>query len=87
VPKAWTPNGDGHNDKLVPFLINIRQLNYFKIYNRWGQLVYDTKEMNAGWDGIFNGKPQVMDAYAWVAEGVGVNGKVVKEVGNSILLR
>ena len=36
VPKAWTPNNDGHNDKLFPITVNIRELKYFRVFNRWG---------------------------------------------------
>ncbi|MBL0153499.1 MAG: gliding motility-associated C-terminal domain-containing protein [Chitinophagaceae bacterium] len=87
VPKAWTPNNDGHNDKLRPLLENIRELKFFRIYNRWGQLVYETNKAGEGWDGIFKGQPQVMDTYTWVAEGVGVTGTVIKRSGNSLLMR
>ncbi len=52
VPKAWSPNGDGQNDLLRPILINIRELNYFRIFNRWGELVYETNASGQGWNGI-----------------------------------
>jgi gliding motility-associated-like protein len=87
VPKAWSPNGDGHNDKLYPIPVNIRELKFFRIFNRWGQLVYETNALGLGWDGIFNGKPQVMDVYTWTAEAIGISGKVIKKSGNSVLLR
>jgi gliding motility-associated-like protein len=87
VPKAWSPNNDGHNDKLFPLTQNIRELKYFRIFNRWGQLVFETNAIGIGWDGIFNGKPQVIDVYTWTAEAVGISGKVIKRAGNSVLLR
>jgi gliding motility-associated-like protein len=87
VPKGWTPNGDGHNDKLLPLTENIRELKYFRIYNRWGQLVFETNAIGVGWDGIFKGKQQVMDVYTWTAEAIGVSGKTIKRIGNSILIR
>src|SRR5690606_16448342 len=65
VPKAWTPNGDGHNDKLFPIPVNIRELKYFRVFNRWGQLVFETNVLREGWDGIFKGQPQVQDTYTW----------------------
>ena len=61
VPKAWSPNNDGHNDKLFPIPVNIKELIYFRIFNRWGQLVFETNILRNGWDGIFHGQPQVMD--------------------------
>ncbi len=87
VPKAWTPNNDGHNDKLYPLTVNVRELKYFRVFNRWGQLVFETNQIGHGWDGIFNGKPQVMDVYTWIAEGIGTDGKQIKKAGNSVLIR
>jgi gliding motility-associated-like protein len=87
VPNAWTPNRDGRNDVLRPKLINIRTLTYFRVFNRWGQLVYSTNYMNEGWDGVFNGMPQVSDMYSWTVEGIGLNGKKIAKSGNAILLR
>ncbi|MEO5948384.1 MAG: T9SS type B sorting domain-containing protein, partial [Chitinophagaceae bacterium] len=87
VPKAWSPNTDGHNDKLFPMTANIRELKFFKIFNRWGQLVFQTNVLGFGWDGIFNGKPQVIDSYTWMAEAIGIDGRYYKAAGNSILLR
>ena len=87
MPKAWSPNGDGHNDKLYPLAICIKELKYFRVFNRWGQLVFETKTIGQGWDGIFNGSPQVMDVYTWILEADGVDGVHYKLSGNSILMR
>jgi gliding motility-associated-like protein len=87
VPKAWTPNSDGHNDKLFPLTVNIKQLLYFRIFDRWGQLMFETTELGKGWDGIFKGKPQVMDVYTWTVEAIGEDGRRFKKAGNSVLLR
>ena len=51
VPNAFTPNNDGTNDLLRPFMIGIKELRYFKVFNRWGQLIYETKDHKKGWDG------------------------------------
>ena len=87
VPKAWSPDGDGHNDKLYPLTICIKELKYFRVFNRWGQLVFETSTIGQGWDGIFNGSPQVMDVYTWTLEADGVDGVHYKLAGNSILMR
>jgi gliding motility-associated-like protein len=87
VPKAWTPNNDGHNDKLFPLTVNIRELKYFRIFNRWGQLVFETNVIGSGWNGIFKGQPAVMDVYTWTVEAIGVDGKHYKKAGNSVLIR
>ena len=87
VPKAWTPNNDGHNDKLFPLTVNIRELKYFRIFNRWGQLVFETNIIGEGWNGILQGKPAIMDVYTWTVEAIGVDGKYIKKAGNSVLIR
>jgi gliding motility-associated-like protein len=87
VPKAWTPNGDGHNDKLRPLTIKIREIKFFRIFNRWGQLMFEAHSIGEGWDGIFQGRPQIMDVYTWTLEAIGMDGKYYKKSGNSVLLR
>jgi len=87
VPKAWSPNGDGHNDYLFPLIINIKELKYFRVFNRWGQLMFEAKGRLKGWNGIFNGKTQPMDVYSWDAEAIGVDGQIIKRSGNVVLLR
>jgi gliding motility-associated-like protein len=87
VPKAWSPNKDGHNDRLRPLTVKIKELYYFRIFDRWGQLMFETNEIGKGWDGIFNGKEQVQDVYTWTLEALGEDGKHYKRSGNSILLR
>ena len=80
-------NGDGHNDYLFPFTVNISQLKFFRIYNRWGQKVFETNNTGRGWDGMYHGKPQSADVYTWVVEAVSVGGNIVKLTGNTVLLR
>lgn len=92
VPKAFTPNNDGVNDRLYPIPVGIPQITYFRVFNRWGVLLYETKQAGTpnngvGWDGTYKGKPQPFDTYTWVAEGIDLDGKPVKLSGNSILLR
>jgi gliding motility-associated-like protein len=87
VPKAWTPNNDGHNDKLFPITVNIRELKYFRVFNRWGQLVFETNIIGQGWNGILQSKPAAMDVYTWTVEAIGVDGKYIKKSGNSVLIR
>ena len=59
VPNAFTPNGDGKNDLMFPFTINIRQIVFFRIFNRWGELVYETSSFGGGWDGMHKGKEAI----------------------------
>jgi len=87
VPNAWSPNGDGHNDKLYPLTINMKELKYFRVYNRWGQLMFETSTLGVGWDGTYNGQPQVRDVYTWTVEATGLDGVHYKQAGNAILMR
>jgi gliding motility-associated-like protein len=87
VPKGFSPNGDGSNDKIFPRLVGIRTLLYFKIYDRWGQLIYQTSNENEGWDGRFRGAKQPIDTYVWMAEGIDIDNNNLKRTGTFLLLR
>ena len=89
VPKAFTPDRDGVNDRIYPILVDIRAINHFRIFNRWGVLVYDNKGANSatGWDGTYKGMAQPMETYVWVAEGVDNDGNIIKRSGNIVLIR
>ena len=87
VPTAFTPNKNGENDVLRPILYNITELRYFKVYNRWGQEVFQTKEMGKGWDGTLKGSAQPSETYSWILECIGKNGEIIKESGRSLLIR
>lgn len=65
LPTAFTPNGDGVNDVIYVDGWGIKKLNYLRIYNRWGQLLFETNDISQGWDGNFNGVPQNMDSYVY----------------------
>ena len=67
IPNAFTPNGDGLNDVFGPLMPQIMLENYtMLIYNKWGQLVFETRDISKGWDGTFNGKPAMQDMYAYI---------------------
>jgi gliding motility-associated-like protein len=69
VPNAFTPNNDGANDFFNFLDINsVEEIVEFKIFNRWGQKVYDNDTPETGWDGQFNGTPQPSDVYAYIIE-------------------
>jgi gliding motility-associated-like protein len=63
VPSAFTPNGDGLNDVFRPLKLRFQKLVDFRVFNRWGQLMYQTITPDAGWDGSFKGVPQDMGTY------------------------
>ncbi len=85
VPNAFTP--DGFNKVLKPITPGIERLHYFRIYNRWGQLVFSTTESGPGWDGRHQGKLQDSGTYVWMVSGTDFTGKVITRKGTSILIR
>lgn len=87
IPTAFTPNGDGKNDWLHVKVIGYLQLSYFRVYNRWGQLVFETRKVNDGWDGRYSGQLQDTGAYVWVAEGKDIKGNTVNGRGSFVLIR
>jgi trimeric autotransporter adhesin len=87
VPTAFTPDGNGENDVLMPYFINIRQLVQFKVYNRWGQQVFQTNSIGQGWNGTLKGTPQPAETYSWILECIDNDGKVIRQSGRSILIR
>jgi len=87
VPNAFTPNGDGINDEIKPIPVGIAKIDYFRIYNRWGQLVYSSPSTSRGWDGTLNGKHQPEDTYVWMTQGVDYKGQTVFKKGTVVLTR
>jgi len=87
VPNAFTPNGDGNNDVLRPILLGMKSLRYFRVYNRWGNLLFSTSDISKGWDGTYGGKPQDPATYVWMAEGVNYKGDTKFKKGTAILIR
>jgi gliding motility-associated-like protein len=87
VPTAFTPNRNGANDVLRPVLYNIASVSYFKVFNRWGQLVFQTNTMNKGWDGTLNGVQQPTETYTWILECTDNSGNIIKKSGRSLLIR
>ena len=65
LPMAFTPNGDGVNDLVYVRGWGIYELLEFKVYNRWGQEIFFTKDINTGWDGTYKGKKQNVDTYVY----------------------
>jgi gliding motility-associated-like protein len=65
VPNAFTPNADGKNDFLYPLNAVKADNLSFKVYDRWGQLIFETNNWKHGWDGSFKGTPQPAGIYVW----------------------
>ncbi len=87
VPNAFTPGADGINDNFKPIALGIKSLHYFRIYNRWGQMVFNTSVINRGWNGVFNGKDQPLGTYVWEAKATDYLGRQITKKGHVILIR
>ena len=65
VPTTFTPNGDGNNDIIYVKGWGIKDLVSFQIYNRWGELVFETSDINVGWNGFYKDVLQNNDVYTY----------------------
>lgn len=86
TPTAFSPNGDGLNDifRVVPS--GIEYTEWFKIYNRYGELVFQTNRWMKGWDGRRNGKLQPPGTYIWMIKGTDRYGKAIEKKGSFLLI-
>jgi gliding motility-associated-like protein/uncharacterized repeat protein (TIGR01451 family) len=87
VPNVFTPNGDGINDIIKPILLGIDRLICFKVYNQMGNLIFETKDINQGWNGSIGSTAQGTDSYLWLAEAFDRDGNIIKRTGVITLLR
>ncbi|HEX8313785.1 MAG TPA: T9SS type B sorting domain-containing protein [Flavisolibacter sp.] len=87
VPTAFTPNRDGRNDVLRPVTMGLKEFRYFKVYNRWGQLLFESRTQSVGWDGKINGSQQATGVVVWVAEGIGSDGRQYIRKGTTVLMQ
>ncbi|MBS1584965.1 MAG: PKD domain-containing protein [Bacteroidetes bacterium] len=86
VPDAFSPNGDGKNDVLYVRGFGVKTMTV-TIYDRWGQKMFATEDMNIGWDGTFKGAKQPADAYVYVLDATFESGHTFHKQGNITVLR
>lgn len=86
VPAAFSPNGDGANDILFVRGGGIKEFS-LKIYNRWGQMIFETRDLKTGWDGTYKGQHQDMETVAYILQGVLITGETVQKQGNITIIR
>ncbi|HTQ28569.1 MAG TPA: PKD domain-containing protein, partial [Puia sp.] len=88
VPNAFTPNGDGKNDYLYPLNAYKAVDLLFRVYNRYGQLVFETRDWTKKWDGTINGVPQDTGVFVWMLQYTdGDSGKRFFQKGTTVLIR
>lgn len=88
LPTAFSPNGDGVNDVFrISKWLNIEKLESFNIYNRWGELVFNTLDIDAGWDGTYKNYPQPTSSFDWVVKAKDYDGNIIIKSGIVTLIR
>lgn len=85
IPNTFTPNGDGKNDVLY-VRSSILESFVLRIYNRWGELIFESNSLDKGWDGTFKGKLCEQGVYDYFFEGICINGENFQKRGNVTLL-
>ncbi len=81
MPQSFTPNGDGVNDLVFVKGWLLESLLEFRIFNRWGEMIFSTNDMEIGWDGKYNGRLQKSDTYVYKVRAIGVDGDEVSLEG------
>jgi gliding motility-associated-like protein len=87
VPSAFTPNGDGLNDVIRPIAVGVQQIKYFRIFNRWGQMIFNTTVNQKGWDGKIKGTAQGSNVFVWMVSAIDYTGKPIFLKGTVTLIR
>jgi len=87
VPTAFTPNNDFKNDVLKAIPVGIKKFYYLRIYNRWGQMVFQTNDALKGWDGTLMGNKQESGTYVFATEGIDFTDKLIFRKGTVVLIR
>lgn len=92
IPNTFTPNGDGSNDRFYPSASGITNIDVFRVYNRWGEKVFEARDMSpnkpeSGWDGTYKGKPEWPDVFVYFLESRCGNGEKIFLKGDISLIR
>lgn len=87
VPNAFTPNGDNKNDIFRIRTYGLSEVKAFRVFNRWGEMVFETYDVNQGWDGTWQGQACSPAVFVYYLEGTCANGQEVLKHGNVTLIR
>lgn len=92
IPNAFTPDGDGHNDKLIVRAKGIAMVKYFRVFNRWGEVVFERSnfqpnDINNAWDGKVRGKIGGSEVFVYTAEVICDNGATYVYKGNVSIIK
>jgi gliding motility-associated-like protein len=86
VPNAFVP-GSNYNGSIKAIIKGTARLRYFRIFDRWGKLVFEGKDINIGWDGTVGGTPAPSGVYVYEAEAITERGRILHKQGNITLLK
>ncbi|MBK8953220.1 MAG: gliding motility-associated C-terminal domain-containing protein [Chitinophagaceae bacterium] len=84
---AFTPNSDGLNDFLTPYLIGMKSLKSFSVFNRWGNMVFHSVKYGESWDGRYKGQDAESGVYVWTLEYLDDNNNLIKQKGTVTVIR
>ncbi len=88
IPTAFTPNRDNKNDDFRPVTLGVSSANYtFRIFNRWGEKIFETSDLNGSWDGNVKGSPVAENVFIWTISGQFINGDFFERKGDITLLK
>ena len=88
IPTGFSPNGDGVNDEFkIVRSLNIEKLVEFAVFDRWGEKVFSTDNINQGWDGTHQGLASPLGVYVWMVIAHTYDGEEITKRGNVTLLR
>ncbi|PHQ79712.1 MAG: hypothetical protein COB65_12255 [Thalassobium sp.] len=89
VPNTFTPDGDGINDVFLPILNGADPLSYnLFIFNRWGELIFESYSLTKGWDGTYKGMDAQVDTYVWkILVDDAISGKKKEFIGHVNAIR
>jgi gliding motility-associated-like protein len=87
VPSVFSPNGDGINDAFRPICVGVREMYYFRIFDRYGKILFNSKQCDFGWSGLVHGNEMPQGTYVFVTEGIAILGNRIYHKGSFLLLR
>lgn len=86
VPNTFTPNGDGWNDGFGAWGKDLREVELL-VFNRWGELIWSTTQLDGRWDGTYHGVDSPIDTYVWKVKATELSGRLREAIGHVNLVR